>query len=224
MWVRTAKLTGRLMIAASAVLVLVVSYQLWLRPAAVGREQDQLDDQLARSWRADAAPTVPGPAAPGSPTVETDDAEGNPFARLHIPRLNLRWAVVEGVTDTDLDRGPGHYPTTAAPGSVGNFAVAGHRMRGMFWDLDRLGHGDAIVVETADDWFVYRVSESLVVSPADGWVVAANPARPADPPDRRLLTLTTCEPKLADWQRLIIHAELTTTQPKSVGRPEELTR
>ncbi len=34
------------------------------------------------------------------------------------------------------------------PGQVGNFSVAGHRNRAIFWGLDELDNGDAIVVET----------------------------------------------------------------------------
>ena len=45
------------------------------------------------------------------------------------------------------------------------------------------------------------------------------PGKPDKKPTKRMLTLTTCNPKLDNYQRLIIHAELDRTQPKSAGRP-----
>ena len=45
-----------------------------------------------------------------------------------------------GVTLDDLAKGVGHYPRSALPGRVGNFAVAGHRATNgePFASLDRL--------------------------------------------------------------------------------------
>src|SRR4051794_30159123 len=48
---------------------------------------------------------------------------------MHIPRLgkDWEWVVSEGVELSELNRGPGHFPDTAAPGQIGNYSVAGHR-------------------------------------------------------------------------------------------------
>jgi len=66
---------------------------------------------------------------------------------------------VQGTTDGDLDRGPGHYVSSQLPGQIGNFAVAGHRVgKGEpFLNLDKLRPGDKIVVQTASNWYVYSV-------------------------------------------------------------------
>jgi sortase A len=37
-----------------------------------------------------------------------------------------------------------------------------------------------------------------------------------------MLTLTTCNPKFNNYQRLVVHAELSRTQPKSGPTPAEL--
>jgi sortase A len=50
-------------------------------------------------------------------------------ARLTIPKLKKHWVVVEGVTPYDIRYAPGHYPDSAMPGEVGNFAVAGTARR-----------------------------------------------------------------------------------------------
>jgi sortase (surface protein transpeptidase) len=60
-----------------------------------------------------------------------------------------------------------------------------------------------------------------IVLPSQTEVIDAVPEHPGLSPDRaeRLLTLTTCSPRFSDHQRLIIHAVLTGTTPKTaVGR------
>jgi sortase (surface protein transpeptidase) len=167
-------------------------------------------------------PTSPAPAP-----IEV--SLGEPFAVLHIPRLGADWSrvVVEGAAEVQLAQGPGHYIGTALPGQQGNFAMAGHRVgRGSpFLDLDQMLPGDPIVVETAGDWFVYRVIGEVatgdfagdpsgipgreIVGPADVAVISPTPGGgETDPPTGAYLTLTTCHPKFSAKQRLIIHARL----------------
>jgi sortase (surface protein transpeptidase) len=105
--------------------------------------------------------------------------------------------------------------------------MAGHRVgRGSpFLDLDQMLPGDPIVVETAGDWFLYRVIGEVatgdfagdpsgipgqeIVGPADVAVISPTPGGAGtDPPTGAYLTLTTCHPKFSAKQRLIIHARL----------------
>jgi sortase A len=94
---------------------------------------------------------------------------------------------------------------------MGNFAVAGHRTPGIFWDLDQIGPGDLIVVETRAAVFTYRVSERIIVAPTAVEVVAPVPFHPGEAPVDRWLTLTTCNPKWDNYQRLVVHAILDHT-------------
>ena len=145
--------------------------------------------------------------------------EGKPIAGLYIPKLDKHWVVVEGVTPNDIRYAPGHYPNSALPGEVGNFSVAGHRIRATFWRLDELTTGDAIVVEAKTEWYVYKVYQQRIVKPTQVEVVAPVPGKPGAKPTEKLLTLTTCNPKFDNYQRLIIHARLDHAQAKSAGRP-----
>ena len=149
---------------------------------------------------------------------------GNAIARLYVPRMSKQWVVVEGVQPADIRYAPGHYPGTALPGQPGNFSVAGHRIPAIFWDLDRLKPGDPVVVETRARWFVYRVSSVEVVSPHAIQVVAPVPDHPgvAPGPDQRFLTMTTCNPKYNNYQRLVVHATLDHDLPRSGPKPPEL--
>lgn len=212
--------TGEVLITFGLVVLLFAGYEVWGKSAVVDAHQNDLSSQLAQEWGPTDDPTVvpsKGPSAKPSPPVR-----GKPIAGLYIPKLDKSWVVVEGVTQDDIRYAPGHYPTSALPGQVGNFSVAGHRNRATFWRLDELHDGDAIVVEGKTDWYVYRVSQTRIVKPTQVEVVAPVPGEPNKKPTKRMLTLTTCNPKWDNYQRLIVHAELDRTQPKSAGRPTEL--
>ncbi|WP_214103549.1 class E sortase [Acrocarpospora catenulata] len=206
---RLSRGAGELMLTLGLVALLFAAYAVYGKAWQIEAEQAQVEARLDHTW---AAP--PGEAAAPVP--------GQPLARLHIPRLHRKWAVVEGVTQADLRKGPGHYPRTARPGEIGNMAVAGHRIPSVFWDLDRLKPGDPIVAETRSAWFVYRVTSHREVLPTAVEVIAPTPERPDAPPERAMLTLTTCNPKLQNWQRLVVFAELVRAQAKTDGRPPEL--
>ncbi|MDP9798437.1 LPXTG-site transpeptidase (sortase) family protein [Catenuloplanes nepalensis] len=201
---------GELMITFGMIVLLFAAYEVWGSGAVVDAHQDDLDEQLNQAW--DNAPTV-GP----TPTASAEAAPDGPVGRLYIPRLDKRWVVNQGVTPEDIRYAPGHYPNSAMPGEVGNFSVAGHRNRATFWALDELVEGDPIVVETKDSWFIYQVTVEHIVKPNQVEVVAPVPNQPGVEPTERMLTLTTCNPKLDNYERLIIHAELSSQEPRVPG-------
>ncbi|WP_441338444.1 class E sortase [Micromonospora sp. NBS 11-29] len=209
---------GELLITFGMVVLLFAGYEIWGKSVIVDAHQNTLSGQLAQDWAADptVAPTT-GPSVKPKPP-----AEGKPVAGLYIPKLDKRWVVVEGVSPDDIRYAPGHYPESALPGEVGNFSVAGHRIRSTFWRLDELTSDDAIVVETRTDWLVYRVYQQRIVKPSQVEVVAPVPGKPGKKATEKLLTLTTCNPKFDNYQRLIVHARLDHAQAKSAGRPAEL--
>jgi sortase A len=138
--------------------------------------------------------------------------------------MGKHWVVVEGVRTSNLAYAPGHYPGTALPGQIGNFSVAGHRSPAIFWDLDKVAVDDVIVVETKESYFVYRVTQNLIVAPSAVEVVAPFPGKPGKPPEEAMLTLTTCNPKWDNYQRMIVHARLDKgkTRPHADGPPAGL--
>ncbi|SCF10178.1 class E sortase [Micromonospora chaiyaphumensis] len=212
--------TGEVLITFGLVVLLFAGYEIWGKSVIVDAHQNDLSSQLAQEWGAD--PTV-GPTASAGPSAKPKPpAEGKPVAGLYVPKFDKHWVVVEGVTPDDIRYAPGHYPKSAMPGEVGNFSVAGHRIRSTFWRLDELKSGDAIVVETKTEWLVYRVYQQRIVKPYQVEVVAPVPGKPDAPPTEKLLTLTTCNPKFDNYQRLIIHARLDHVQAKAAGRPAEL--
>ena len=111
-------------------------------------------------------------------------ARGAPVARLIIPSIGLDEIVVEGVSDAELNAGPGHLPGSALPGDVGNAVISAHRDR-HFSTLGDLHVGDTIHTETAAGRSSWIVTKRRVVG-------AGKPALFSS--DEPVLTLTTCWP------------------------------
>lgn len=214
---RALGLLGELLITAGVVILLFVVYQLvWTNVQAERAAQAKIDN-LERTWQSDRSSV---------PEFDRPLTNGEAFAILRIPRLgeNYRVPIVEGVSLDVLATGVGHYPQTALPGRVGNFSVAGHRATNgePFAYLDQLRKGDPVVVETRTTWYTYRVASESIVEPTQVDVILPVPGKPDVEPTQRLMTLTTCNPRWASYQRLIFHAILVDRMAKGDGRPSAL--
>jgi sortase A len=213
---------GELLITLGAILLLLVVYQLVWTNVQANAQAAQMTDQIEQRWRSDLPDVVP---AAGATTKPTTVDQGVGFARLYIPRLGDGWVkpVLQGVSLPDLAKGVGHYPKTQLPGQVGNVAVAGHRATNgePFRNLNQLRRGDLVVMETKSSWFTYTVRRSEIVAPGQVDVLLPVPRHRGVRPTERLLTLTTCNPRWASYQRLM-YSVLTDQRPKSAGRPPAL--
>ena len=133
---------------------------------------------------------------------------------------------MEGTDLTQLNKhGLGHYTDSQMPGQVGNFAFAGHRngYGQPLGDIDKLQEGDPIIVRTQDYWYVYHYTSYKIVLPTQTEVVAANPENPGAAPTKRMLTMTTCEPKYSTpTHRWISYAEFSYWAKVADGIPQEL--
>ena len=227
---------GQTLITVGVVLLLFCVYELKVTNLVTAREQAELSRDLRESWAAPQGPPAPATGtaagrpspAPAPSTTPTSVPIGEGLAVLRIPRLG-DWnddppVVVEGVGVPDLKKGPGHMPGTALPGEVGNVVLSGHRTTygAPFSRLDELRPGDALVVETRDSWFTYRVTGTEIVRPTAVEVAYPVPGERGATPTKRLLTLTTCHPEYSARQRLIVSAELAATDAKSAGAPAAL--
>jgi len=199
---------GELCITAGLLVLLFVAYELWGTGAYTQAQQHKLSDELTRSWGSSA----------GKVTTERVRL-GHGVALIRIPRLGKKfhYVIIEGVSVADLRKGPGHYPGTAMPGQVGNFVVSGHRTTYLapFNRLGELRSGDKILIDTRTSQYVYEVTAKKVVQPSDVSVAAPVPEHPRANPTKRLITLTTCNPKYSAAQRLIIFGRLVSTTPRA---------
>jgi sortase A len=215
---RTVAAVGRVLIAAGVLLILFIGYQLWGTNINEANAQKSLRgqfDQLVQAHPGATSTTTAGAGdnAPGANTIgvspgapaATGNAPkiGDVIGRIEIPKLHVKKVMVEGVSDDELRRGPGHYPTTPLPGQKGNAGIAGHRTTygAPFADVDKLDTGDKIMVTTVQGTFYYRVmAKPIIVAPSDVEVLN-------DFGDNRL-TLTACHPKYSASQRIIVQALL----------------
>lgn len=212
-----ARKLGQGLVAAGAAVLVFVGYQAQGTGLYTAHAQFSLRHALQDDWDPSSRPQ---PAAVAPATL------GSGVAILRVPRFGRDYVsvIVEGVGTADLRRGPGHYPASALPGAIGNFAVAGHRTTygAPFARLDELQAGDALVLETRRSWLTYRVTESRVVAPTAVTVTAPVPGEAGRRPTAALLTFTTCHPRHSDRQRLVVFGRLVETLAKSVGPPVAL--
>jgi sortase A len=202
---------GRACITAGVLILLFVTYQLWgtgIREAqAQNRLEDEFEERIADLDGSDGAgPPTTAPDGGGTPTTvgppPPPPADGDAMAHIRIPAIDVDKIVVEGVTVSDLKRGPGHYPDSPLPGQPGNAAIAGHRTTygAPFNRIDELETGDEILITTLQGSFTYEVREQLIVAPDQVEVLD-------DFGDDRL-TLTACHPKYSARQRIVVVAAL----------------
>jgi sortase A len=194
---RAVSIVGKTLIWSGLLILSFVAYELWGTGIAEARNQKQLTKQFRQALEkpAGADVTTPNETPPVLPA-------SGAVAVIKFPKLSVEKTVVEGVSVSDLKKGPGHYPETPMPGHIGNVAIAGHRTTygAPFYKLDELKTDDAILVTTKEGQWKYRVTQSKVVGPDDSSVL--NPTA-----DNRL-TLTTCHPRFTASQRLVIIASL----------------
>jgi sortase A len=170
--------------------------------AAVALAFPQLSDWYARHEQQVLAGQLDDPAV-GSSAGSTGSAVG----RIDIPAIDVHMVVVQGTGASALAKGPGHYPQSPMPCTLGNVAIAGHRTTFLhpFYFLDRMKVGDVISLRSRTLACTYRVTQPpFAVSPHNTSVVA-------DTPGQYTLTLTTCNPRGSATQRLIVKAAMVGT-------------
>lgn len=244
-------LLGEILITAGVILGLFVVWQLFYTDVQSARTQSAALDELAFPETARvAAPIAAGgvaqpdaPAAPdlvqlipedlkvyspsGAPVLGRQ-SEATTFGALHVPRWGYDYVkpVSQGVSRARVldPLGIGHYPDTAMPGEVGNFAIAGHRTTygKPFTDIQTLEVGDALVVQTDAAWYVYKVTSTEIVRPTYTAAIAPTPGAPGVTPTAASITLTTCHPRYSAAQRYIVYGELEYWAPAGNGYPSEI--
>ncbi len=150
---------------------------------------------------------------------------GGAQALVRIPAFGKDYVVPvqKGVSEDVLAEGLGHFPQSVAPGQVGNYAIAGHRVTHgePFRHLPQLHEGSRVVVETRDRTYTYRLTtdpKDLIVTFNDIWVVSPLPrnprggVQPAQRQGQRLITLTTCSELFHTDNRMIAFGHLVSSR------------
>ncbi|GAA5209973.1 class E sortase [Streptomyces thinghirensis] len=210
---------GEVFITTGVLMLLFVTYQLWWTNVRAQAQADKAASSLQDDWAS-------GKRNPGA------FEPGQGFALLHIPKLDVVVPIAEGIDDKKvLDRGMvGHYAEgalkTAMPeAKTGNFGLAGHRNTHgePFRYINKLSPGDPIVVETQDEYFVYKMASILpVTSPSNVSVLDPVPKQSGFTGPGRYITLTTCTPEFTSKYRMIVWGKMVEERPRSKGKPDAL--
>ncbi|MFD9936214.1 class E sortase [Streptomyces massasporeus] len=210
---------GEVFITTGVLMLLFVTYQLWWTNVRAHAQAGQEASSLQNDWAS-------GKRNPGA------FEPGQGFAILHIPKLDVVVPIAEGTSSKGvLDRGMvGHYAEgalkTAMPGDKsGNFGLAGHRNTHgePFRYINKLAPGDPIVVETQDEYFVYKMASILpVTSPSNTSVLNPVPTGSGFTKPGRYITLTTCTPEFTSKYRMIVWGKMVEERPRSKGKPDAL--
>jgi sortase A len=134
---------------------------------------------------------------------------GAAIGRLSIPAIGVGYDVIQGTGTGDLERGPGHYASTALPGEGQTVAIAGHRTTYLapFRNLNELRRGDRITLVMPYATFIYAVTNQRVVTP-NAWWITRNVGY-----DR--LVLSACNPLYSASQRIAVFAALVSMKPSA---------
>lgn len=223
---------GELLITTGVLVLLFLAWQLWWTDVVADQQQARTTEAITEQWDA-ATPVVepsdqPSDGASAAPAPGPDpvvaDLPAQAVALLRVPAFGPDYVrpVLEGTGTEVLQQGIGHYDGAVLPGEVGNFAIAGHRTTyGKPFNLiAELAVGDAVVVETAEQFHVYRVQRSEIVLPTEVDVIAPVPDRPGEQPTEAWLTMTSCHPMFSARQRFVVHALLESSTPRADGEPD----
>jgi len=217
-------LSVALITAGLVVLADVVATLLWEEPASslyasvkqrdASGQLDRLESEFPTPADTRAAQRVHGArrqvevlARRFSKRVE----DGQAIGRIVIPSIGLDIAVVQGTNTSDLQRGPGHYPSTPFPGEPGTAAIAGHRTTYLapFRDIDSLHGGNVIRLEMPYGTLDYRVQDTKVVEPTDFAILHRT--------SYQRLVLTACHPLYSASQRIVAFAKLDRVSSTPLG-------
>ncbi|MEX0984550.1 MAG: sortase [Actinomycetota bacterium] len=198
-WRRPLRYLGIACLMGAAFFGGYVGWLLWGTGLQTAKAQEVFrESPTVQTWALHPKP-APDPADPGPRLVP-----GDAYGVIQIPSIGVDFVVVEGTGYEDLKAGPGHYTDTADPwDGTGRVGIAGHRTTYLapFFDLDKVAVGDRISLITPFGTYRYEVTANFILPEETAGKVLAQTNDPT-------LVLTTCHPKYASSQRLIIEADL----------------
>lgn len=226
--------SGEILITAGVVVLLFLGWQVWWNSLISNAQQTRAATEQSQRWIRDAQKSPKPSESTPTPTTDAQDppvmqpvADYQPFAVIYIPALGSTWRrVIRQTVDVNqvlnsFTSGVGHYPGTAMPGQIGNFAIAGHDTGwgNAFINLQNLQLGDDVYVQTAQGWYTYQFRNGEYVQPTQVDVLLPVPQDPTAKATTRLMTITTCNPRYHGVERYVAYATFDSYQPLSAGPP-----
>ena len=137
---RALSYVGKFLMAVGVGVVLFVAWTLWgTGYFYTAHQQKILSQQFALIPQYHPKPHTPPGPPPGYCPAHCHPGDGT--FRIRIPSIGISFMVIEGVSEADLQRGPGHYPSCRPgfppplctqfrevwPGEEGRVVISGHR-------------------------------------------------------------------------------------------------
>jgi sortase A len=232
---------GEVLVTAGVLVLLFLGWQTWWQSGVLAAQQNsaaakQSQKFLDEAKGASTSTATPTPVATpsgsktvdfGPPPVAKAPGAAQPLAVIYVPRFGADWKrIIRETVDVEsvlnsYDAGVGHYPGTAMPGGVGNFAIAAHDTGygNTFLDVSKLQVGDAIYIQTADGYYTYRFRNMEYVRPDAVQVLYPVPQVKDAAPSERYITMTTCNPPYHAQERIAAFGVFESWQPLSAGPP-----
>ena len=232
------ELMSDILLTIGVLAIAFYGWYVWLGDIVLGAHQDSAAASLSQKWDEkpanitefdrEAGDSTGARRSPKPPVVAVPK-DGQPFATIIIPRFGEKFerTIAQSVDVkkvlNDPDSGVGHYVTSEPLGAIGNFALAGHRTTfgAPFGHVDKLRVGDRIYIETKKGWYVYRFRNLEFVYPTQAEVLQAVPQMAIQAKDR-ILTMTSCHPKLSAAERFIAYSVFESFVPRKNGAPAEV--
>ena len=221
-WTQLAGFVPQLL---AAMVLLFVGWKYWLNDLVVGHQQNQasgdLSSQLADQGGGEQVD------AEGVPIGAAPELDNERFAILYVPAFGADYMrpIAQGTGYSEvLDENIGHYPDSAMPGEVGNFAIAGHRLAygASMQKIHELKVGDEIIVETAAGWYTYIYRSGEYVQPTDVQILDDLPHQGDFASTDRIITLQSCNPYWSTAERIIAYGVFESFTPRADGAPESI--
>ncbi|ENH98379.1 peptidase C60 family protein [Gracilibacillus halophilus YIM-C55.5] len=111
---------------------------------------------------------------------------GDAVGFLHIPAIEAELPIIEGTDPEELEKGVGHYDTSAYPTENDQIVMSGHRDT-VFRSLGEVEVGDTFMVELPYGNFEYEMVDSKIVDADDTSIIQSTAPKEE-------LVITTCYP------------------------------
>lgn len=223
---------------AGMFVLIFLGWHVWFNDLVQGAAQDKASASLSQEWQTAPVSGVEFDRSMGTsdgvfiavkpPILErAKDAEA--FAAVIIPRFGHKY--VRTIAETvdvetvlnNINTSVGHYSSSNQLGEIGNFAIAGHRttVGAAFGSVDRLRVGDRIYIETELGWYIFRFRNLEFVYPSEVTVLNPVPQTTIEAKER-ILTITTCHPKLSAAERFVAYSVFESFVSRENGTPLEV--
>ncbi|WP_445492684.1 class D sortase [Niallia sp. 03133] len=108
------------------------------------------------------------------------------FGKLVIPNISVELPIIEGTDSEDLEKGVGHYSTSAFPGENDQILLSGHRDT-VFRRFGEIKLGDHVMIELPYGKYEYEIKYTKIVHADDTTIIGFTVPN-------ETLVLSTCYP------------------------------